>query len=191
MSLGSNIRLNPISLLQTWTRYRLIFKMNVLQFNNSCRAVNQNYSHACDSVSRVAEFLQRGYQLIRVLCSQTHSHHIWIPKVDKDHSLLAGQVVCFGEHRDRWDLYKIMIVLKLQTRTRRSSSLPKGAKHLLGQKQTADLHFTTNKAKNFAFLMPEKAFRTVRVDLNYRLFAASQHSMSMCNFFSPALCHFL
>lgn len=43
---------------------------------------------------------------------------------------------------------KNMIVLKLQTRTRRSSRLPKGAKHLLGQKQTpADLHFTTNKAK--------------------------------------------
>jgi len=40
----------------------LILKTNVLQFNNSCRAVNQNYSHACDSVCVVAEALQRGYR---------------------------------------------------------------------------------------------------------------------------------
>lgn len=59
-----------------------------------------------------------------------------------------------------------MIELKLQIRVGRSSSLPKGAKHFFGQKKVPpNLHFTTNKAKDFAFLMPEKAFRTVRVDL--------------------------
>lgn len=94
--------------------------------------------------------------MIQVLCrylslcilnspsSYLNSHGGQIPQFSSS----IGQVVCFDEL-----IYEIcvksMIVLKLHIRAGRSSSLPKGAKHLLGQKKTPpNLHFTTNKAKN-------------------------------------------